>query len=132
VMTALVRCGEQGQVFVQQVASHPRPDDRMIEQEAKVWGAFQKEEFAAERIIDQARQMFTNLAAVATAAGGSLDDLVKVNLYLTDLDNFQAVNQVMEEFFHAPFPARAAVGVAALPRGAALEAEAVMALPTPT
>jgi reactive intermediate/imine deaminase len=89
-------------------------------------------ELVSANIDDQARQMFTNLAAVATAAGGSLDDLVKVNLYLTDLDNFQAVNQVMEEFFNAPFPARAAVGVAALPRGAAVEAEAVMALPTPT
>jgi reactive intermediate/imine deaminase len=89
-------------------------------------------ELVSANIDDQARQMFTNLAAVATAAGGSLDDLVKVNLYLTDLDNFQAVNQVMEEFFNAPFPARAAVGVAALPRGAAVEAEAVMALPVPT
>jgi reactive intermediate/imine deaminase len=89
-------------------------------------------ELVSANIDDQARQMFTNLAAVATAAGGSLDDLVKVNLYLTDLDNFQVVNQVMEEFFNAPFPARAAVGVAALPRGAAVEAEAVMALPIPS
>jgi len=89
-------------------------------------------ELVSVNIDDQARQMFTNLAAVATAAGGSLDDLVKVNLYLTDLDNFQAVNQVMEEFFNAPFPARAAVGVAALPRGAAVEAEAVMALAIPS
>jgi reactive intermediate/imine deaminase len=80
-------------------------------------------------IAAQARQMFENLRAVAAAAGGSLEDLVKVNLYLTNLDDFQIVNQVMQEFFAEPYPARAAVGVAALPRGAGVEAEAVMAMP---
>jgi reactive intermediate/imine deaminase len=77
----------------------------------------------------QAQQAFRNLAAVAAAAGGSLDDLVKINIYLVDLDNFQTVNDVMSKLFGEPFPARAAVGVAALPRGSAIEVEAVMALP---
>ena len=86
-------------------------------------------ELVSSDIAEQARQIFRNLRAVAIAAGGSLDDLVKVNLYLTDLNNFQTVNQIMEEFFTAPYPARAAVGVAQLPRGAAVEAEAVMAAP---
>jgi reactive intermediate/imine deaminase len=86
-------------------------------------------ELVSGDIEDQARQVFDNLNAVAVAAGGSLDDLVKVNLYLTDLGDFQAVNQVMEAVFNPPYPARAAVGVADLPRGAALEAEAVMAAP---
>jgi reactive intermediate/imine deaminase len=87
-------------------------------------------ELVSEDIDEQARQVFKNLRAVAVAAGGSLDQLIKVNLYLTDLGNFAKVNEVMEEFFTAPYPARAAVGVADLPRGAALEAEAVMAVPT--
>ncbi len=85
-------------------------------------------ELVSEDFAEQMRQIFKNPRAVATAAG-SLDHLVKVNLYLTDLANFQTVNQVMEEFFAAPYPARAAVGVADLPRGAAVEAEAVMAVP---
>ena len=74
----------------------------------------------------QARQVFTNLQAVCEEAAGSLSDVVKLNLYLVDLDNFAIVNQVMEEFFTAPFPARAAVGVKALPKGSQVEAEAVM------
>ncbi|MDN6323274.1 MAG: RidA family protein [Halomonas sp.] len=74
----------------------------------------------------QARQVFTNLQAVCEEAAGSLSDIVKLNLYLVDLDNFAIVNQVMEEFFTAPFPARAAVGVKALPKGSQVEAEAVM------
>ncbi|MDH3643646.1 MAG: RidA family protein [Gammaproteobacteria bacterium] len=86
-------------------------------------------ELISDDITEQARQMFKNLQAVAVAAGGSLDDLVKVNIYLTDIDNFQAVNQVMESFFTTPYPARAAVGVAQLPRGAAVEIEAIMAAP---
>lgn len=77
----------------------------------------------------QARQVFANLAAVAQAAGGSLGQLVKLNVYLTDLGNFQLVNEVMTEVFEEPYPARAAVGVSALPRGAAVEVEAVMAAP---
>lgn len=74
----------------------------------------------------QARQVFTNLKAVCEEACGSLQDIVKLNLYLTDLDNFATVNQVMEEFFQAPYPARAAVGVKALPKGSQFEAEGVM------
>ncbi|MBT2773376.1 RidA family protein [Halomonas sp. ISL-60] len=74
----------------------------------------------------QARQVFTNLQAVCEEAAGSLSDIVKLNLYLVDLDNFAIVNQVMEEFFTAPFPARAAVGVKALPKGSQVEADAVM------
>lgn len=74
----------------------------------------------------QARQVFTNLSAVCEEAAGSLQDIVKLNLYLVDLDNFAIVNKVMEEFFEAPFPARAAVGVKALPKGSQVEAEAVM------
>ena len=75
---------------------------------------------------EQARQVFRNLSAVAAAAGGTLDNLVKLTVYLTDLSNFQAVNEVMEEFFNAPFPARAAVGVAELPKLAQVEVEAIL------
>ncbi|MDR5903984.1 RidA family protein [Franzmannia qiaohouensis] len=76
----------------------------------------------------QARQVFCNLQAVCEEAAGTLADVVKVNLYLVDLDNFAIVNKVMEEFFTAPFPARAAVGVKALPKGSQVEAEAVMVI----
>ena len=76
----------------------------------------------------RARQVFENLAAVAAAAGGSLDDVVKVTVFLTDLDDFATVNSVMEEFFQQPFPARAAVGVASLPKGVDVEADAILAL----
>jgi len=76
----------------------------------------------------QARQVFINLAAVCQEAAGSLQDIVKLNLYLVDLDNFAVVNKVMEEFFSAPFPARAAVGVKQLPKGSQVEAEAVMVI----
>ena len=76
----------------------------------------------------RARQVFANLEAVAGAAGGSLNDVVKLTIYLTDLDNFAAVNKVMEGFFEQPFPARAAVGVAALPKGVDIEADAILAI----
>ncbi len=79
-------------------------------------------------VADEARQVFRNLGAVATAAGGSLADTTKITLYLTDLDAFAEVNTVMTEFFIAPFPARATVGVAALPRGARVEADAILSL----
>ncbi|SFI11883.1 RidA family protein [Modicisalibacter xianhensis] len=79
-------------------------------------------------IAAQARQVFTNLSAVCEEASGSLQDIVKLNLYLTDLGDFAIVNQVMEEFFQAPYPARAAVGVKALPKGSQFEAEGVMVL----
>jgi reactive intermediate/imine deaminase len=74
----------------------------------------------------QVRQVFTNLAAVATAAGASLADAVRVTVYLTDLRHFPVVNEVMAEFFPQPYPARAAIGVASLPRGATVEADAVL------
>ncbi|MGB5597780.1 MAG: RidA family protein [Thiothrix litoralis] len=79
-------------------------------------------------IAAQVRQVFENLAAVAKAAGGSLNDCVKVHVFLTDLVNFPVVNQVMAEFFTEPYPARAAIGVAALPRGAQVEVDAIMVL----
>ncbi|MGS2745204.1 RidA family protein [Halomonas sp. LS-001] len=83
-------------------------------------------EIVSDDFEAQARQVFTNLQAVCEEAAGSLQDIVKLNLYLVDLGNFAIVNQVMEEYFTAPYPARAAVGVKALPKGAQVEAEAVM------
>jgi len=71
-------------------------------------------------------RVFENLKAVAEAAGGSLEDVVKLNVFLTDLAYFARVNETMATYFHAPFPARAAVGVKELPRGALVEADAVM------
>lgn len=82
----------------------------------------------AEGFEAQAERVFDNLAAVVQAAGGSLSDVVKVNLYLTDLGRFDRVNALMASRFEQPYPARAAVGVASLPRGALIEAEAVMVL----
>ena len=79
-------------------------------------------------IAAQARRSFENLKAVCEAAGGSLGDIVRLGLYLTDLDNFAAVNAVMGEFFKAPYPARSTVEVAGLPRGARFEVDAVMVL----
>jgi len=76
----------------------------------------------------RARQVFKNLQAVATAAGGDLNNIVKLSIFLTDLGNFATVNSVMEEFFEQPFPARAAVGVASLPKGVDVEADAILAL----
>ncbi len=73
-------------------------------------------------------QVFENLQAVAQAAGGSLKKLVKVNIFLTDLSHFPLVNEVMAEYFEKPYPARAAVGVASLPKGVAVEMDAVMEL----
>lgn len=77
----------------------------------------------------QIRRVFDNLEAVATAAGGSLKDIVKLNVYLTDLGNFARVNEIMAAHFTQPYPARAAVGVSALPKGAQVEVDAVMVLP---
>lgn len=76
----------------------------------------------------RARQVFDNLRAVAEAAGGSLDQVVKLTVFLTDMDNFATVNRVMEDYFEQPFPARAALGVASLPKGADVEADAILAL----
>ena len=76
----------------------------------------------------QSRRVFENLKAVAEEAGGSLAQMVKITLYLTDLKDFNAVNSVMSEYFQQPYPARACVGVASLPKGAAIEIDAVMVL----
>ena len=74
----------------------------------------------------QIRQVFDNLRAVAAAAGGGLADIVKLNIYLTDLSHFPLVNEIMAAYFKEPYPARAAIGVASLPKGASIEADAVM------
>lgn len=76
----------------------------------------------------RARRVFDNLKAVAEAAGASLDDAVKLTVFLTDLDNFATVNAVMQDYFSEPYPARAAVGVASLPKGVDVEADAILAL----
>lgn len=76
----------------------------------------------------RAVQVFENLKAVAEAAGGSLNDAVKITVFLTDLGNFATVNSVMERYFDKPYPARAAVGVAALPKGVDVEADAILAI----
>ena len=76
----------------------------------------------------QTHRVFVNLKAVCEAAGGSLAGIVKLNVYLTDLGNFATVNQIMAEYFSEPYPARAAVGVVALPLGAEVEMEAVLGL----
>lgn len=76
----------------------------------------------------QIHRVFSNLKAVAEASGGSLTDLVKLNVFLTDLANFALVNSIMAQYFTEPYPARAAVGVASLPRNALVEADGVLAL----
>lgn len=76
----------------------------------------------------QIRRVFDNLQAVAQAAGGDFSDIVKLNIFLTDLGNFATVNEIMAEYFSQPYPARAAVGVASLPRGVGVEMDGVMVL----
>ena len=76
----------------------------------------------------QVRRVFDNLSAVCEASGGSLENILKLNVFLTDMNHFPQVNAVMGEYFSQPYPARAAVGVAALPKGAAVEMEAVLGL----
>lgn len=80
------------------------------------------------KIEARIRRVFDNLQAVARAAGGELSDVVKLNVFLTDLGNFPIVNQVMAEYFEQPYPARAALGVAALPKDAGVEMDAVLEL----
>lgn len=79
-----------------------------------------------EGIDAQIHRVFRNLRAVANASGGSFDDMVKLNVYLTDLAHFARVNEIMAGYFHQPYPARAAVGVAALPRAALVEMDGVL------
>jgi len=85
-------------------------------------------ELVAGDIEAQTRRVFENLKIIVLAAGAALDDVVKVNIFLIDLSHFALVNKVMAEYFRAPYPARAAVGVAALPRGAQVEVECIVAL----
>lgn len=81
-----------------------------------------------DSIESQIRQVFDNLSAVCQAAGGGLQDVVKLNIYLTDLGNFASVNEIMATYFQQPYPARAAIGIAALPKGAAVEMDGIMVL----
>ena len=74
----------------------------------------------------QVRRVFDNLTAVCEAAGGSFNDIAKLNIFLTDLSHFPLVNDIMQEYFSEPYPARAAIGVASLPKGAAVEMDAIM------
>lgn len=87
---------------------------------------------ASMQLVDgieaQVHRVFSNLKAVTEAAGGNLGDVVKLNIFLTDLSHFTLVNTIMAEYFSQPYPARAAVGVASLPRGALVEADGVMVL----
>ncbi|WP_018232939.1 RidA family protein [Thioalkalivibrio thiocyanodenitrificans] len=85
-------------------------------------------ELVTDSMEAQIRRVFDNLKAVAEAAGGSLADVAKLNIFLTDLTHFALVNQVMAEYFSEPYPARAAIGVASLPKGAAVEMDAILEL----
>lgn len=85
-------------------------------------------EMVNKTVEDEIHQVFRNLRAVARASGGDLGDIIKLNVYLTDLGHFAKVNEVMGLYFTAPYPARAAIGVASLPRGARIEADAVLIL----
>lgn len=84
----------------------------------------------SEDFREQAVQVFKNLKAVCEAAGGELQDMVKLQIYMPDLSNFPVVNEVMAEFFRTPYPARAALGVRALPKGAQIEIDGIMELPS--
>ncbi len=85
-------------------------------------------EIVSGDISEQIHQVFKNLSAVATAAGGTLDDIVKLNVFLTDLSHFPVVNEIMSQYFNEPYPARAAIGVATLPKDAGVEMDAVLFL----
>ena len=85
-------------------------------------------ELAAGDISVQIKQVFDNLSAVCTAAGGSLQDITKLNIFLTDLSHFPTVNEIMAQYFDQPYPARAAIGVAALPKGASVEMDGIMVI----
>ena len=85
-------------------------------------------EMVSDDIDAQIKQVFDNLSAVAAAAGGSLANVVKLNVFLTDLSHFPKVNEIMADYFSSPYPARAAIGVAALPKAALVEMDAVLEL----
>ena len=86
-------------------------------------------EVISEDFTEQAQQVFKNLVAVCEAAGGNINDMVKVNIFLQDLSNFAIVNEIMSQYFTQPYPARAAVQVARLPKDVAIEIDGVMELP---
>lgn len=86
-------------------------------------------EVISEDFAEQATQVFENLSAVCEAAGGSINDMVKVNIFLTDLGNFATVNEIMAKYFSQPYPARAAIEISALPKGVQIEIDGVMELP---
>ena len=85
-------------------------------------------ELVGDNIENQIKRVFDNLAAVADAAGGSLENIVKLNIFLTDLSHFPKVNEIMATYFKEPYPARAAIGVASLPKGSQIEMDAVLEL----
>lgn len=87
-------------------------------------------QLVSENFAEQTHQVFKNLAAVCDAAGGSLNDMVKVNIFLTDLGQFATVNEIMSQYFAEPYPARAAVQVSALPRASKIEIDGVMEVPS--
>ena len=84
----------------------------------------------SEDFAEQTHQVFKNLTAVCEAAGGRLQDMVKVNIFLTDLSNFATVNEIMSQYFSTPYPARAAIGVRELPKGVQIEIDGIMELPS--
>ncbi|MDC8831981.1 RidA family protein [Alteromonas gilva] len=86
-------------------------------------------ELVSQDFAEQATQVFENLSAVCEAAGGKVNDLVKVNIYLLDLGHFATVNEIMAKYFSKPYPARAAIGIKELPKGAQIEIDGVMELP---
>ncbi|MCY7296250.1 RidA family protein [Alteromonas sp. a30] len=86
-------------------------------------------EMVSDDFAEQAQQVFSNLKAVCEAAGGSINDMVKVNIFLTDLSQFATVNEIMSQHFDEPYPARAAIEVAGLPKGAQIEIDGVIELP---
>ena len=87
-------------------------------------------QMVSEDFSEQTHQVFKNLSAVCEAAGGTLNNMVKVNIFLTDLSQFATVNQIMSQYYQEPYPARAAVQVSALPRGAQIEIDGVMEVPS--
>lgn len=86
-------------------------------------------EVVGNNFAEQAEQVFKNLVAVCQAAGGEINDMVKVNIFMTDLANFATVNDIMSKYFTQPYPARAAIGVAQLPKGVDIEIDGIMELP---
>ncbi len=86
-------------------------------------------QLVSDDFAEQAKQVFENVKAVCEAAGGTINDLAKINIYLTDLSHFATVNEIMSGYFNQPYPARAAIGVKALPKEAQIEIDGVMELP---